>query len=100
MPPPLQSITIRVLINQNWDQDWEWNKGFKQKKYSFLIANLHLLLDILQHPLPDTITLNRCTTNLCCKRTKKRTDRISNGEITFFFVKNRLIIGDLAVTKE
>ena len=28
---PPQPITIRVLINQDWDQDWEWNGGFKQE---------------------------------------------------------------------
>ena len=30
-----RSITIGVHINQDWDQDWEWNKGFKQKKILF-----------------------------------------------------------------
>ena len=30
-----RSITIRDHINQDWDQDREWNKGFKQKKILF-----------------------------------------------------------------
>ena len=52
-------ITIRVLINQDWNQDWEWNKGFKQKKYSFLTKHLHLLLDILHTALPSGMDKNK-----------------------------------------
>ena len=81
-----QPITMRELINQDLNQDWEWNKGFKQKKYSFLSKNLHLFLEFyIQHYLVKTLA--RCATNLCCKWTKTRTDRITNGEITFFFAK-------------
>ena len=54
-----QLITIRVLINQDWNQDWEWNKGFKQKKYSFLTKHLHLLLDILHTALPSGMDKNK-----------------------------------------
>ena len=57
-------ITIRVLINQDWNQDWEWNKGFKQKKYSFLTKNLHLLLDILHTALPSGNTCQMCNESL------------------------------------
>ena len=46
---PPRPITIRVLINQvrafinqDWDQDWEQNQGFKKKKYSVFIKYLHL----------------------------------------------------------
>ena len=61
LSPP---ITIRVLINQDWNQDWEWNKGFKQKKYSFLTKNLHLLLDILHTALPSGNTCQMCNESL------------------------------------
>ena len=57
-------ITIRVLINQDWNQDWEWNKGFKQKKYSFLTKNLHLRLDILHAALPSGNTCQTCNESL------------------------------------
>ena len=59
-----QLITITVLINQDWNQDWEWNKGFKQKKYSFLTKNLHLLLDILHTALPSGNTCQMCNESL------------------------------------
>ena len=90
-----QPVTIRVLINQGWDQDFEQNKGFKQKKYSFLIKKLHLLLNILHTvlpsgntcqlckrslqnftknaiPLPDGTTFARYGTKFCCNWTKKK----------------------------
>ena len=59
-----QLITIRGLINQDWNKDWEWNKGFKQKKYSFLTKNLHLLLDILHTALPSGNTCQMCNESL------------------------------------
>ena len=59
-----QPITIRVLINQDLNQDWEWNKGFKQKKYSFLSKKLHLLLDILHTALPSENTCQMCNESL------------------------------------
>ena len=59
-----QPITMRVLINQDLNQDWEWNKGFKQKKYSFLTKNFHLLLDILHTPLPSGNTCQMCNESL------------------------------------
>ena len=57
-------ITIRAFINQDRNQDWEWNKGFKQKKYSFLTKNLHLLLDILHTALPSGNTCQMCNESL------------------------------------
>ena len=59
-----QLITIRVLINQDWNKDWEWNKGFKQKKHSFLTKNLHLLVDILHTALPSGNTCQMCNESL------------------------------------
>ena len=50
------SSTIKVLIDQDLGQILGYDKGFKQKKCSFLIKNLHLLLDILHTVLPSRNT--------------------------------------------